>query len=83
MFVTITPTTLQAVCLTIALVLTLTGVWVQWNLHGYCMSTEEAMKDGKLTQAQAARRVRVIKNGGHILTFIGMGLLIFGMTLDN
>ena len=66
-------------CLVLALVLTLVGVWVQWQGPHYCMSTEEAVKSRRLTQDQGERRLRRLKRGGRWLLLTGMGLLVGAM----
>lgn len=59
-----------------AAAITLSGVCMQWRVHVYCMSAEEAVKDGKLTQDQATRRLLMFKWGSHVLTIGGMALLL-------
>lgn len=71
----------QAACLTLAVFLTLAGVWINWRAHAYRMSAEEALKDGKLTHDQMGMRLRAISKGGRFLTLAGMALLIVGMFL--
>lgn len=69
----------QTSCLILALVLTLVGVWMQWQWPHYCMSTEEAVKSRRLTQHQGERRLRRLKRGGRVLLLTGMGLLVGAM----
>ncbi|HEY8932887.1 MAG TPA: hypothetical protein VIM44_06220 [Rariglobus sp.] len=66
----------QSTCMLIAMLLTACGVWMRWKMHGYRICAEEAMKDGKLTYAQASRRLFVILSVSRALTVIGMALLI-------
>jgi hypothetical protein len=71
----------STLCLVIAVVLTLSGVWVQWNVHDYSMNAEEAMKNRKMTAEQVVRRLILIRRGGRILTFAGMALLIVSVLM--
>ena len=66
------------ICFSLATLLTLSGVWVEWRWQEYCMSTEEAIKSRALTQDQGERRLRRIKRGGRFFLLLGMGLLIGG-----
>jgi hypothetical protein len=75
----LSPVFFQPLCFVLAVVLTLTGVWVNWRAHVYRMSAEEAMKDGKLTHDQVESRLRLITNGSRFLTLTGMALLIVSM----
>jgi len=43
------------------------------------MSAEEKLKEGKLTSRQVDSRMRWIRDGGRLLTLLGLGLL--GATL--
>ena len=54
---------------------------MQWRVHSFCMSAEEAMKDGKLTQAQVTRRLTLFKQGSRVLTIAGMALLLAAATM--
>ena len=71
----------STLCLIVAILLTLSGVWVQWHVGEYSMSAEEAMKNRKLTAEQVVRRLVLIRRGGQILTFTGMGLLVLSLLL--
>lgn len=71
----------QAAVLSVAVLITLSGVWMNWRAHWYRMSAEEAMKDGKLTQDQVDLRLRVFANGSRILTLAGMGLLVVSVVI--
>lgn len=68
-------------CLVVAIVLTLSGVWIRWNAHDYSMSAEEAMKNRKLTAEQVFRRLILIRRSGLALTLVGMALLILSVVL--
>ena len=45
------------------------------------MSAEEAMKNRKLTAEQVVRRLLLIRRGGQVLTFSGMGLMLLTLLL--
>jgi hypothetical protein len=70
---------LQTIWLSVAILLTLTGVWMQWHAPTYRMIAEEAMKDGKLTQDQVDRRLRVIGRTKRLCTLTGMILLVVSL----
>lgn len=57
--------------------LTVLGTMLQWQVPRQRMSAEERMKDGKLTEAQAARRIRFYTLSAPVLTVIG-GVLMIG-----
>lgn len=65
----------QTVCVIVAILLTLAGVWLRWRLPWYEMNAEDRLKDGKLTSHQVERRVRWMRDGGRLLTLTGLGLL--------
>ena len=56
--------------------LTLIGVMVQWQLPRRRMSMEERKKDGRLTEAQAERRIRMQAWLAPCLTVLGAGLML-------
>lgn len=68
-------------CLVVAIILTLSGVWIQWHAGEYSMSAEEAIKNRKLTAEQVVRRLVLIRRGGQVLTFSGLGLLLVALLL--
>ena len=68
-------------CLVIAIILTLAGVWIQWHVGEYSMSGEEAVKNRKLTAEQVVRRLVLIRRSGQVLTFSGMGLLLVSLLM--
>ena len=63
--------------------LTLTGVWAQFRFHDYCMSAEEAVKNGKITHDQASARMRWMKQSGRVLIIVGSILLIVGTMVGS
>lgn len=65
----------QTQCVILAIVITLTGVWVRWRLAALEMSAEERLKEGKLTPRQVERRLRWARDGGRLLTIAGLVLL--------
>lgn len=71
----------QTICLIIGILITLAGVWIHWRKHDFHMDAEEAQKNGKLTHAQAERRVLLLKRGGRALTITGMVLLVVSLLI--
>jgi hypothetical protein len=59
--------------------LILTGVWVHWRLAWYCSDAEEAVKDRKLTPAQAQRRIALLHRACTVLTVVGLIMLAVGL----
>ena len=59
-----------------AILLTLTGMALHWHLPRHRMSTEEHMKDGKLTEAEARRQIRFYSWCAPIATVAGVAVLI-------
>lgn len=57
--------------------LTVLGMLFQWQVPRQRMSAEERMKDGKLTEAQAARMIRFYTVSGPLLTVVGSALMIW------
>lgn len=70
---------LQALFLSVAIILTLIGVWMQWHAPTYRMIAEEAMKDGELTHDQVNRRLRVLGRTKRACTLTGMALLVVSL----
>jgi hypothetical protein len=66
----------QFTCILIAMLLMLSGAWVQWRAPWYRMDAEEAMKDGKLSQQQVDQRLNLIRRGSWCLTLTGVVLLV-------
>jgi hypothetical protein len=60
-------------------VLTILGTMLQWQVPRLRMSAEEHVKDGKQTEAQAARKVRIYAVSAPIVTAIGGGLMIWAL----
>lgn len=60
--------------------LTVLGTMLQWQAPRQRMSAEERMKDGKLTEVQAARMIRFYKVSGPVLTVAGGGLMIWALS---
>ncbi len=59
-----------------AILLTLTGMVLHWHLPRHRMSTEEHMKDGKLTEVEARRQIRFYSWCAPIATVAGVVVLI-------
>ncbi|QYM78128.1 hypothetical protein K0B96_12510 [Horticoccus luteus] len=59
----------------LGMVTTLAGIWLQWNQHWKRSDAEEALKDGKLSPAGAARRIRTWRVLAPTLTIAGTLIL--------
>jgi len=70
---------LQVICLLVAILLTLIGVWMQWHAPTYSMIAEEAMKEGWLTHDQVNRRLRVIRSTKRLCMLTGLALLVVSL----
>jgi hypothetical protein len=72
----ISPGPSQEVGLAIGVVLTVAGTALHWQLPRQRMSAEERMKDGKLTEAQALRMIRLYTVSARLLTIAGAAVLV-------
>jgi hypothetical protein len=70
---------LHTLCFSVAIILTLIGVWMQWHAPTYRMIAEEAMKDGELTHDQVNRRLRALGRTKRACTLAGMVLLVVSL----
>ncbi|MCC6416034.1 MAG: hypothetical protein IT582_09000 [Opitutaceae bacterium] len=61
-------------------ILSLTAVWLQWNLHRHVSRLEDKLKDGRLSADQVAQRVRWLQLAPVVCTLLGASLL-FGTVL--
>jgi hypothetical protein len=60
----------------VAIVITSIGMWLQWRLAAHRENAEEAVKDGKLTELQARRRIQLFGICSPAITVIGVALLL-------
>lgn len=60
-----------------ALLMTLAGVWLQWNRPTRVADIEEALKDGRLLPDEAEQRLRAVSRRATGWVLAGMSLLIF------
>lgn len=60
-------------------ILTMAGLLLQLQVAHERMSAEEAVKDGRLTEAQAIWRVRLFALGAPVFTVLGAMMLVNGM----
>ena len=67
----------QEVGLAIGVLLTIAGTVLHWQLPQKRMSAEERVKDGKLTEEQAIRMIRIYSVSAPVLTVAGAAVLIF------
>jgi hypothetical protein len=66
----------QEMGLGIAVTLTFLGMALHWQLPRQRMAAEEEMKDGKLTEGQAKRRIRILAICAPTATVCGVVLLV-------
>lgn len=66
----------QELGLAIAMVLTFLGMVMHWHLPRQRMSMEEQIKDGKLTESQVRRRLKIYHCCAPVVTFLGIALLL-------
>ncbi|ACB73911.1 hypothetical protein [Opitutus terrae] len=60
-----------------ALLMTLAGVWLQWNRPAHVADIEEALKDGRLLPDEAEQRLRAVSRRATGWVLAGMALLVF------
>ncbi len=60
-----------------AILLTLVGVALNWNLPRRRMSVEEHVKDGDMTEEQARRHLRFYERFAPVVTLVGVAVLIY------
>jgi|SRR4051812_16535032 hypothetical protein len=68
--------TLEELGFAIAGAMTGLGVLLQWQLPRQRMETEELIKDGKMTESEAKRRLRFFSICAPVATVAGIGMLI-------
>ena len=66
----------EEIGLGIAVILTFLGMLLHWQLPRQRMAAEEDMKDGKLTEEQLERRLRVLAICAPTATISGIVLLL-------
>jgi hypothetical protein len=69
------PMSLEEIGLAVGLAVTLLGVLLCWQVPHRRMSLEERVKDGKITEEQAYRRIRRLAWTGPVVTLVGVSLL--------
>ncbi len=62
--------------LAIAMVLTFVGMVLHWQVPRQRMAMEERMKDGKMTEMQARRRLKIFNWCAPAVTLTGIALLL-------
>ena len=62
-----------------AILLTLAGMAMHWRLPRQRMSFEEQVKDGKLTEAAAQRRLRIYGWCAPAATLLGVAVLVLAL----
>jgi hypothetical protein len=62
-----------------AIVLTVAGMAMHWRLPRQRMSFEEQVKDGKLTEAAAQRRLRIYGWCAPAATLLGVAVLVLAL----
>ena len=71
------PTLKQELALGGAALVMLMGAWLCWGAPRYRMSIEERVKDGKMTDALARRRILQSLWLGPFVTIVGVALLAY------
>jgi hypothetical protein len=61
----------------IGILASVAGIWMQTRRSHFDSDAEEAVKDGKLTEADARRRMKLIGWSTTVLTLTGVACLIF------
>ena len=64
----------QGALFTAGVALTLLGIYLRWRWPDYRMITEERRKDGRLTEAQARRRMSMMRFGGPVAVLLAIAL---------
>jgi hypothetical protein len=59
--------------------LSLTAVWLQWNMSHTISQLEDKLKDGRITSKVMERRIRRAQLMPMICTLTGAGLLIWAV----
>jgi len=62
-----------------AVVLTIVGIILQWQLPRQRMTAEERMKDGRMTETEANRRITFFRHASTVVTGLGVILLILAL----
>lgn len=70
----------QHLSFAISLILTLSGVWMQWHMPEYRMSAEEAVKDRRIPEERIEERMRLLKTVARLLIVSGVVLLVASIT---
>src|SRR4051812_7016664 len=66
----------EEVGLGIAVLLTILGMTLHWQLSRQRIAVEEHLKEGTLTEAQANRRIRILSVCAPLATITGVALLL-------
>jgi hypothetical protein len=69
---TITHTEIVGLC---GLVISLTSIWLQWDLQQRLSNIEDRLKDGRITGEQAMQKIRFWKYFAPALSLTGVILL--------
>jgi hypothetical protein len=63
----------------VAIPMIATGVWLHWRIAWYCSEAEEDVKDKKITEEQARRRIALLNWTWPVLTVAGLALLMLAL----
>jgi hypothetical protein len=65
-----------------AVMLTIVGVLLHWRLPQERIAIEEQMKDGKLTEADGRRRLRIFGLCASLSTIAGVGMILVELLMN-
>ena len=74
------PTLKQELAMGGAALVMIIGAWLCWGAPRYRMSIEERVKDGKMPDDLARRRIMQSQWSGPVITSIGVALLAYVIT---
>lgn len=66
----------EEIGLAVAVVLTFAGMMLHWQLPGRRMTLEEKVKDGRISEAEARRRLRFHHFCAPLTTLAGIAMLL-------
>jgi hypothetical protein len=65
----------------IASLMLIVGAWLRWRLPWLCSDAEEAVKNRKISEDEARRRIRLLHGACPALTLGGLALLALALAL--
>ena len=73
------PRVLDEMSVGAAILLTVLGMALHWQMPRRQMSYEERVKDGTMTEEEARKRIRFYMRSAPITTLLGVGVLLYVM----